>query len=72
MKKEACKNLLKKLFSKKKIFNKNFQRLFLVKKSLEEKIEEKTSKSIPQPNQQEKISKLTSENTRLKKLFEKF
>ena len=42
------------------------------KKSLEEKIEEKSSKSIPQPNQQEEISKLISKNTRLKKLFEKF
>ena len=36
------------------------------KKSLEEKIEEKVSKSIPQANQQEEISRLTSENTRLK------
>ena len=42
------------------------------KKSLEEKIEKKTSKSIPQANQQEKILKFISENTRLKKLFENF
>ena len=40
------------------------------RKTLEEKIEEKM-KSAPQ-NQQEVISKLVSENTHLKKLFEKF
>ena len=44
----------------------------MIKKSFQEKIEEKTSKSIPQANQQEKISKLISENTRLKVLFENF
>ena len=73
MKKEACKNLLKKLFSKKK---KNLQqelsKVISDKKSLEEKFEEETSKSISQANQQEEILKLISENTRLKKLFENF
>ena len=41
------------------------------RKTLEEKIEEKI-KSAPQTNQQEVISKLVSENTHLKKFFEKF
>ena len=40
--------------------------------SLEEKFEEMIKKSIPQNDQQEIISKLTSENERLKRLFEKF
>ena len=42
------------------------------KKTLEEKLEEKISKSTPQPDQQEIILKLTSKNDHLKKLFEKF
>ena len=42
------------------------------KKTLEEKFEKKISKSTPQPDQQEIILKLTSENDYLKKLFEKF
>ena len=42
------------------------------KKTLEEKIEKKINKSTPQLDQQEIISKLTSKNDHLKKLFENF
>ena len=59
------------LFEKENL-RKDLSKTISDKKSLEEKIEEEISKSIPQANQQEEISKLISENTRLKKLFEKF
>ena len=41
------------------------------KKTLEEKFEKKISKSAPQTNQQEVISKLTFENNHFKKFLKK-
>ena len=59
------------LFEKKRL-EKDLSTVISEKKALEEKVEELVTKPTPQNDQQEVISKLTSENDYLKKFFERF
>ena len=64
------KSLESTLFEKENL-QKDLSKVISDKKTLEKKIEERMNKST-QTNQQEVISKLISENSHLKKFFEKF
>ena len=70
--KRSLQKSLESILLEKEILQKDLSKAISDKKTLEERLEEEISKSTPQTDQQEIISKLSSENAHLKKLFEKF
>ena len=65
--KSSMQKSLESILFEKKNLPKDLSKVISNKKTLEEKLEKKISKSTPQPDQQEIISKLASENAHLKK-----